>query len=97
MTRHYSRKADGNQAEIVAEWEKWHCLWVSTGRQGDGCPDGFLLHKGQWLAIEIKQKDGKLKPKQKELHELVEYHHGKIHVIRTLKQAMELIGVIYAD
>ena len=51
----------------------------------------------QWLAIEIKQKDGKLKPKQKELHELVEYHHGKIHVIRTLKQAMELIGVVYAD
>lgn len=35
--------------------------WIDTYRQGDGCPDAFVLSRGgRWLALEIKSHGGKL-------------------------------------
>lgn len=91
--RHYARKTDANQAEIVAVWRNLGKIWVDTSRQGDGCPDGFLLHRGIWLAIEFKvSKKARLKPKQRELHTEVDQKGGKIYIICTVTDALDLIG-----
>jgi hypothetical protein len=93
--RHYSRKSDANRDSVVSLWRDLGLIWVDTGRQGDGCPDGFLLNRrNEWVAVEIKVKDGKLKPKQKELHERVKNRGGIIHIVRDRDQALLLVGSI---
>lgn len=92
--RHYARRTDANQAAIVAVWRKMGKLWVDTGRQGDGCVDGFLLHWGIWLAVEIKNPKGfnTVTAKQHTLHKAIKDNGGKIYIIRTLQEALDLVG-----
>jgi hypothetical protein len=93
MTPRYACRVDGNHAEIVAEWRRLGLLFVSTHKQGDGAPDGYLLYRGIWLAIEFKTEKGKLKPKQVELHQRVRDKGGKIYIVRNLEDAMNLVGI----
>ena len=85
-------RVDAIQPICVKLWRKFGKLFVSTARQGDGAPDGYLLHMGLWLAIEFKTGKAKLKPKQKILHEAVTAKGGKIFVIRSTDEALALIG-----
>lgn len=92
--RHYSRKVDSNQREIVKLWRDLGKVWVDTSRQGDGAPDGFLLHYGVWLAIEFKvSPKSPLKPKQRDLHDEVASKGGRIWIVCTRQDALRLVGV----
>ena len=87
-------RADANQTEIVAAWRKFGKLWLNT-TQGNSPVDGFLLHSGIWLAIEIKNPKGRntMTARQKEFHDIAKAYGGIIYVIRDMKDAMALIGV----
>ena len=85
-------RVDAIQPICVKLWRKFGKLFVSTARQGDGAPDGYLLHMGLWLAIEFKQPKGKLEPKQTKLHSEIAAKGGLIYVIRSTDEALALIG-----
>jgi hypothetical protein len=88
----YAAKVDAVQPECVNFWKRSGKLFVSTARQGDGAPDGYLLHMGLWIAIEFKAPKGKLEPKQTKLHAAITAKGGKVYIIRSIEDAAALIG-----
>lgn len=89
----YARKSDKNQPGLVKLWQQHGKLWVSTDKQGGGAPDGFLLHRGLWLAIEIKSRTGTLTKPQQDLHAQIADKGGIVYIIRTEQDALDLINV----
>jgi hypothetical protein len=56
-----------------------------------GWPDLQLLHKGKYYGIEVKTPVGKLSPAQSELHEKLKSQGAKVAVVKSEKEAMDLI------
>lgn len=57
----------------------------------EGCQDFTLLRSNSTLCVEFKTKEGKLSPAQREWHERMAATGTKVHVIRDLSQAIELV------
>ncbi len=88
----YARKVDLIQPACVAAWKAAGKVWLPTFRQGGGV-DGFLLHRGVWLAVEFKTGNSKLRGHvQKGLHQEVGAKGGTIHIIRSVDEALAFIG-----
>jgi len=51
-----------------------------------GWPDIELIHKGRFIAIELKTDKGKLSKAQKECHELITLSGGLVKVCRSLRE-----------
>jgi hypothetical protein len=89
----YAAKVDAVQPACVKLWRQHGKVWIPTHRQGDGAPDGFLLHQGVFLAVEVKAPKAKVrKGKQATLHEVVAAKGGRIYVVRSEEDAAALIG-----
>jgi hypothetical protein len=81
----YARRADGNQAEIVAALRAVGCKVVPTHTIGQGFPDLVIDWHGRTALMEIKDptqdpNKRKLTPAQKEFHAA---WTGPIYVVET--------------
>jgi len=96
-------KVDGNHAEIVAAWRKAGASVLSLAPLGNGAPDALVCcFKECWacdapiqtyLLVEIKDGSRKLS-EQRLTEDEAEFHKnwpGKIHVIHSIDEALELI------
>ena len=83
-------KIDMNQPEIVDALRKVGVSVVSLASIGQGCPD-LLAAKGEkvWL-IEVNGPKGKLTPDQQRF---VLDWRGVVHIVRTVDDALQLVGV----
>lgn len=81
----YARRADGNQAEIVAALRAVGCKVVPTHTIGQGFPDLVVSFRGDTCLIEIKDSskplsDRRLTPAQQQFHA---GWAGKIYICET--------------
>ena len=70
MPRDFGARVDSNHRLIVDFLQVHQYVVVESYRQGDGCPDCFVLSKStppRWVAMEIKTKVGKLSPLEADL------------------------------
>lgn len=87
----YARRADGNQAEIVAALRAVGCKVIPTHTIGQGFPDLVVDYQGRTVLIEVKdpskpKSDRRLTPQQQEFHAA---WTGPIYVVETVDQALQ--------
>lgn len=95
--RNYARRVDANQAEIFGVWRDLGVLVTDTSHIGGGFPDCMLAYGGRLYLAEIK--DGskppsaqRLTPAQEVFHRQHEAHGVRVATIRTIDDALALIG-----
>lgn len=84
-------RADPNQPEIVQALRDVGASVIHLHMVGRGCPDILVGFRGHNTLMEIKTEKGKLNKKQEEF--FVAWF-GKCHVVRTIDEALEVIGAI---
>ena len=86
----YARKVDGNQKAIVESLRAVGASVLDLSRVGQGCPD-ILAAKGphSWL-IEVKGPKGTLTPDQVKF---IDAWRGDVHIVRSVDEALMLVGV----
>ena len=90
MSNKYARNVDLNQAEIVAGLREQDIQVVLMHTVGAGFPDLICARNGQAWFVEVKGSKGRLTPAQKRFHS--EWRGPKILVVRSLSEALEVIG-----
>lgn len=88
MTRVRRAKVDQNQKEIVNQLRKAGYSVLHLHAVGEGCPDICVGKDGVNYLLEIKNKAGKLTPKQEIFFDSWQ---GTAHVVRTFEQALEVL------
>jgi Holliday junction resolvase len=84
-------KVDANQGEIVEALRKAGASVQSLASIGRGCPDLVAAKGAQCWLIEVKGDKGKLTPDQVEW---IANWRGAVHIVRTVDDALQLVGVI---
>ena len=88
----WQKKPDANQQDIVEALRKVGAKVYDASRWGGGFPDIVVGHKSCLYLMELKTFSGKLTKDQKKFH--TEWT-GYISVVRTVKEALQAIGVSY--
>ena len=88
-------RVDGNQAEIVKALRQIGASVATCHAVGQGFPDICVGYNGDTFLLEIKDPtkpkgDQKLTPSQVEWHQS---WRGHVAVVKTVKEALEAIGV----
>lgn len=86
------RRADENQAEIVADLRAIGAYVLHT--VGGGCPDLAVCYKEKVYLFEIKGSKGRLFQKQREWHRMWREAGGNVAVIRSSEEAFSIMGVV---
>lgn len=85
------KRADRNQADIVAAFRGAGASVQDLHTVGHGCPDLVIGWAGRNLLVEIKSDGGSLTPKEQCFHDL---WRGQVVIVRTVDDALTLLGVI---
>lgn len=85
-------RVDSNHAVIVEALRKCGISVQSTASIGQGFPDLVAANSsGQVWLIEVKGPKGKLTPDQVQF---IESWRGDVHVVRSIDDALQLVGVL---
>lgn len=82
-------KTDKNQRDIVQALREVGTTVISLHEVGKGCPDLLVGYKGKNYLIEIKNKSGKLTPRQEKFNN---EWRGKILIFRTIDDVIKFIN-----
>lgn len=96
---HRRRKTDANQAGIVNALEKLGVCVIDLSGSGKGVMDLLLAYKGNFIAVEVKNLNGRgdmLTKAQIKLHKSIGDAGCEVHICRTVDEALALIGVNHA-
>lgn len=85
-------KKDGNHKEIVKGLEKVGAVCYDTSMVGNGFPDAMVYFRQRFYLMEFKVEKGKKTKKQVEFHERCERDKIKIHIVRTMNDALKAIN-----
>lgn len=83
-------KVDANQAEIVKALRSVGVSVQSLATVGKGCPDLLAARGADTWVIEVKGPKGKLTPDQ---IEFLKNWRGVVHIVRTVDEALNIVGV----
>jgi hypothetical protein len=86
------------QAKIIKSLEAFGCYVVKVmAANRSGVPDLLVCYHGSFYGIEVKNETGK--PSALQLHhgDLIERSGGRFAVVRSVLDALELIGVAQYD
>ena len=84
-------KLDANQHEIVDALRNIGADVLSLAPMGNGCPDLLVHFRGVTMLMEVKSATGKLTPDEVEF---IENWRGQVHIVRSVDDALRMIGVI---
>ena len=85
--RRTAARRDSNEPEIVQAYIAAGCTVVRLSAKG--CPDLLVGLHGVNYLIEVKEDKGKLTYDQIEFHET---WGGQVAIVRTIEEALEVIG-----
>lgn len=83
-------KRDANQAEIVEALRKAGASVHDLADVGKGFPDLLVGYAGREWLMEVKAPDGELTPDQVDF---IQTWHGAVHVVRSVDDALAMIGI----
>lgn len=96
MSRHYSRKVDDNQGEIVDALRRFGVVVQSLAALGHGVPDLLCGYQGRTVLLEVK--DGSKPPSKRMLTEDETRWHlgwrdvgGPLHVVESVEEAVLVV------
>lgn len=55
-----------------------------------GLPDIIVLHKGKFIALEVKRPHAKLRPEQADFGVKVEMNEGKYYIVHSLEEVIDI-------
>jgi Holliday junction resolvase len=84
-------KVDANQGQIVDALRAIGVSVQSLASIGKGCPDLIAAKGDKCWVIEVKGEKGRLTPDQEKW---IGNWRGVVHIIRTVDEALKLVGVI---
>jgi hypothetical protein len=84
-------KVDANQGQIVDALRAIGVSVQSLASIGKGCPDLIAAKGDKCWVIEVKGPKGSLTPDQEKW---IGNWRGVVHIIRTVDEALKLVGVI---
>lgn len=86
------RRTDNNQADIVKVLRSVGVSVYVTSQIGNGFPDLVCGIFGKNFLIEVKNEDtrGRLTPEQEIF---IEKWKGKVYVVKTVDEALNVIGI----
>lgn len=85
-------RRDENEPEITEALRSIGAMVEQNSAKGR--PDLHVIYRGQVREIEVKGKNGKLTPAQKEYHARALEHGYVIPIVRTIDEALQAIGAI---
>lgn len=86
----YRLKVDALQPLIREAAHKAGYKFIDTHRQGDGCPDCFVLsHSQRWVAFEIKSDSGALTKAERKLFDYV--GEAPLYTVRSVDDFLEIM------
>ena len=85
------KRVDSNQKEIVKALRQFGASVAHTYTVGHGFPDILVSYGGDYYLMEIKMPKSKLTPDEVEFHQ---NWIGKIHIVRSVDDALRAIGAI---
>ena len=85
-------KVDTNQRLIVGALARVGASPRSLASLGDGCPDLLVGFRGKTYLMEVKSESGTLTQDQTEW--IAGWHGGKVHLVRSVDDALAVIGVL---
>lgn len=88
-------RKDTNQAEIAGALEAVGCSVFDASRMGNGFPDLVVGRSGQTYLLEVKADGGKPTPQQ--LDFIGRWRGGPLSVVRTVEEALRIVGVAAHD
>jgi hypothetical protein len=91
MRTKHAGKVDQNQPDIVAALRKCGASVLSMASLGQGVADLLVARNGDLWVIEVKGPAGKLTPDQVEW---IGAWRSPVHIVRSVDDALTLIGVI---
>ena len=59
-----------------------------------GVPDLVIVHRGRFIAIELKSEDGRLTPAQKAMHERLRLAGAVVTTAKSLEELQDFLGQI---
>ena len=90
MPNYAYARTDTTHKAIRAACRKAGYFWQDTYRQGDGCPDAFVLSKsGRWIALEIKSPGGTLTEAEEKVFDQV---RGPLYMVTSAEQTLEILA-----
>ena len=88
----YAKRKDGNQAIIEDALTKAGYTWEDLSKSGDGLPDLLVLSKRFiFVLLEVKNKGGKVTPREREFHE--KFRGGALHIAKTPEAALDVMAI----
>jgi Holliday junction resolvase len=84
-------KVDANQGQIVDALRAIGVSVQSLASIGKGCPDLIAAKGDKCWVVEVKGEKGRLTPDQEKW---IGNWRGTVHIIRTVDEALKLVGVI---
>lgn len=89
------RSFDANDGDITrALKQAGACVWHIGSPDKGGIPDKLVAIMGHLYLLEIKvPKTGRLSKAQRERHAEMARHGVKVHIVKTIKEALDAIGV----
>ena len=84
------KRTDRNQSAIIKALRAAHCTVIDLSAIGRGCGDILAGRMGKWYMLEIKTEHGKPNKRQ---HEFAEECRGHYAVVRSVDEALEVVGL----
>jgi hypothetical protein len=92
MPNYAFAKVDANHKEIREIVRAAGYVWIDTYRQGDGCPDAFVLSKSKrWIAFEIKSDGGGLTDAEAKMFDYVG-PGAPLYTVTCYEAALEILA-----
>lgn len=88
--KRYAAKRDANEAAIIAALRDCGAAVIQLSDKG--LPDLLVGVAGRTILAETKQRRGKLTPAQQDF--IANWNGGEIWVIRSVEDALDMIGAV---
>lgn len=94
--KRFSRKADDNQATIVAALREQGCFVQPMSAVGQGVPDLLVGYQGYWNVLEVKDGDKTISKRKLTVAQqdwlLRVQNRAPVYVVETVEDAIEAIN-----
>ena len=87
-------RTDANSSIIIKALRRCGASVVDLHAVGGGCPDILASFRGVHYLIEIKTADGALRDSQVAFREAC---RGPVHVVRSVAEALAVLGILLRE
>lgn len=99
----FAARSEKELQQQIANLLSLRGIWFCRSRmdkattQQKGVPDFLFALRGVATAFEVKHGKGKLRPEQEATHAVMEHSGWRVHTVRTLDEARDILNLALQD